>query len=55
MIERTETYTPPENRREMMKQRLIERGRATPFVVSGVKKKLKKLIKRKPHQGPKIP
>ncbi len=29
MVECSESYTPPYNRREMMKQRLLERGRAT--------------------------
>lgn len=55
MVERAEKYTPPHNRKEMMKQRLIERGRATPFVVSGVKKKLKRLVKRNVGKGVKIP
>ncbi|MDX2493893.1 MAG: 4Fe-4S binding protein [Desulfuromusa sp.] len=54
MVDRKENYTPPLNRRVMMKKRLLERGRATPFVVSGVKKKIKKLVKGKT-KGPKIP
>ncbi len=49
-----EKYLPPLNRRDMMKKRLFERGRATPFLVSGMKKKIKKLIKGHP-KGPKIP
>jgi hypothetical protein len=48
MIERQESYMPPKNRTEMMKKRLFERGRATPFIVNGVKKKIKKLIKGRP-------
>lgn len=48
MVERLESYMPPKNRTEMMKKRLFERGRATPFIVSGVKKKIKKLIKGRP-------
>ncbi len=55
MVERAESYTPPHNRKEMMKQRLLERGRATPFVISGVKKKLKKLFKGKPNRSIKLP
>ena len=48
MVERQESYMPPKNRTEMMKKRLFERGRATPFIVNGVKKKIKKLIKGRP-------
>ena len=54
MVDRDVSYTPPLNRREMMKKRLLERGRATPFVVNGIKKKIKRLVKRK-SKGPKIP
>jgi len=54
MVEREETYLPPLHRTEMMKKRLFERGRATPFIVSGVKKKIKKLIKGNPKRT-KIP
>ncbi|WP_321393251.1 4Fe-4S binding protein [uncultured Desulfuromusa sp.] len=50
MVAREETYLPPLNRTEMMKKRLFERGRATPFIVSGIKKKIKKLIKGKPER-----
>jgi ferredoxin len=55
LIERPGKYTPPENRKEMMKRRLKERGRATPFVINGVKKKLTRLVRGKPGKGPKIP
>jgi len=54
MVDRNENYTPPLNRREMMKKRLLERGRATPFVVSGIKKKIRKIVKGKP-KNPQIP
>ena len=54
MVEREETYLPPLHRTEMMKKRLFERGRATPFIASGVKKKIKKLIKGNPKRT-KIP
>lgn len=54
MIDRNENYTPPLNRREMMKKRLLERGRATPFVVNGVKKKIRRLVKGK-SKSPKTP
>lgn len=54
MVDRDEKYMPPLNRRGMMKKRLLERGRATPFVVNGVKKKIKKLVKGK-SKNPKIP
>ncbi len=47
MIDRGKKYMPPLNRRWMMKKRLIERGRATPFVVNGVKKKIRRLVKGK--------
>lgn len=55
LVARPEKYTPPENRKEMMKQRLIERGRTTPYVISGIKKKLTRLVKRKPEKESKIP
>ncbi len=55
LVKRPESYTPPKNRREMMKQRLLERGRAKPFVVSGVKKKLKTLLKGKGGKNLKLP
>lgn len=54
LVDRAEKYLPPLNRTEMMKKRLFERGRATPFVVSGIKKKLKKLVKGKA-KGVKVP
>ncbi|HEY5673195.1 MAG TPA: 4Fe-4S dicluster domain-containing protein [Malonomonas sp.] len=54
LIARPPQQSPPHNRHEMMKKRLFERGRATPFVISGVKKKLRKLIKGKA-KGPDIP
>lgn len=47
LIPRKESYLPPRNRREMMKKRLLERKRATPFIISGVKKKIRKTFKRK--------
>ncbi|MCK4502850.1 MAG: 4Fe-4S dicluster domain-containing protein [Desulfuromonadales bacterium] len=47
MVDRVDKYLPPLNRRVMMKKRLLERGRATPFVVNGVKKKVRRLVKRK--------
>lgn len=47
MVDRVEKYMPPLNRRAMMKKRLLERGRATPFVVNGVKKKIRRLVKGK--------
>lgn len=54
MVDRNEDYLPPLNRRAMMKKRLLERGRATPFVVSGVKKKIRRLVKGK-SKSPKTP
>lgn len=45
LIPRPLQQSPPRNRREMMKKRLVERGRATPFVISGMQKKLRKLLK----------
>lgn len=44
MVARPVRYEPPYNRREMMKKRLFERGRATPFVISGIKMKLRRLV-----------
>jgi len=55
LIDRHQKQNLPLNRREMMKRRLLERGRATPFVISGVKKKIKRLVKRKPQNGSRIP
>lgn len=46
LVARQQQPRPPKNRREMMKRRLLERGRATPFVISRMKKKLKKLLKK---------
>ena len=54
LIARPLRQSPPHNRHEMMKKRLFERGRAMPFVISGMKKKLRKLIKGRV-KGPKIP
>ena len=54
LVDRGESYMPPRNRREMMKKRLLERGRVTPFVVSGVKKKIRKIVKGKP-KSPDVP
>ena len=54
LVDRGECYIPPRNRREMMKKRLLERGRATPFVVNGVKKKIRRLVKGKP-KSPDVP
>ncbi len=47
MVDRPDKYMPPLNRRGLMKKRLLERGRATPFVVSGVKKKVRRMVKKK--------
>ncbi len=44
LVERKQQHRPLKNRTELMKKRLLERGRATPFVISGMKKKLKKLV-----------
>jgi len=55
MTARADYHLPPEYRREMMKQRLIERGRAIPYVISGMKKKLRRLMGGKLGQGLKIP
>lgn len=54
LAERGGNYVPPRNRREMMKKRLLERGRAAPFVVSGVKKKVARIVRRKP-KHPEVP
>lgn len=43
LTERPKRKLPPKNRTEMMKKRLLERGRATPFVLNRITKKLKKL------------
>lgn len=53
--ERKKTKTPPKNRTEMMVKRLFERGRATPFVVSGTKKRLKTLLAMRKNKEVKIP
>jgi Na+-translocating ferredoxin:NAD+ oxidoreductase RNF subunit RnfB len=55
MEERSDKQATPRNRKEMMMHRLIERGRATPFVVSGAKKGLKKLMPGKQRRDLEIP
>lgn len=55
LMERPVIKLPPKNRTEMMAKRLFERGRATPFVVSGTKKRLKKLLSSRKSKGLKIP
>jgi Na+-translocating ferredoxin:NAD+ oxidoreductase RNF subunit RnfB len=55
MEQRSDKQATPRNRKEMMMHRLIERGRATPFVVSGAKKGLKKLIPGKQRRDLEIP
>jgi len=55
LVDRPGKYVPPLNRTEMMKKRLFERGRATPFLVSGVKKKIRRLFRRKSRKEPVIP
>lgn len=47
LVERPQKHVPPQNRSEMMKRRLYERGRATPFLVSGVKKKVRRFFRKK--------
>jgi ferredoxin len=54
LVDRGKTYLPPRNRREMMKKRLLERGRAAPFVVNGIKKKIRKIVKGTP-KSPNVP
>jgi ferredoxin len=54
LVARPLKQAPPLNRQEIMKKRLFERGRATPFVINGLKKKLRTLIKGQA-KGPKIP
>jgi Na+-translocating ferredoxin:NAD+ oxidoreductase RNF subunit RnfB len=44
LVERVERPLPPEKRKDMFKAILNEKGRMTPYVVSGVKKKLRKLM-----------
>lgn len=45
LVERKEKrYRPPRDRREMMVRRLIEKRRLSPFVVSHIKKKIKKIV-----------
>lgn len=55
LVKRPENKMPPKNRTEMMAKRLFERGRAIPFVVSGTKKRLKKLLASRKGKGPKVP
>lgn len=55
LVERPGNKLPPENRTEMMKKRLFERGRALPFVVSGTKKRLRNLLTAKKVKGLKVP
>ncbi len=55
LIDRPQKQLPPFNRREIMKKRLYERGRATPFLISGMKKMVKKLMKGKTKRAVKIP
>jgi ferredoxin len=47
LVERSQLQTPPLNRQELMKKRLFERRRAIPFLISGVKKRVKKLVRGK--------
>jgi ferredoxin len=54
LVERKKRYTPPRDRREMMVRRLLERRRFTPFVISHVKKKIKKIVRGK-ISDPRIP
>ncbi len=54
LVDRKEKYLPPRNRRDMMKKRLLERGRAAPFVVSGIKRKIGRIFRRKP-KNPQVP
>jgi len=54
LVERKKHYTPPRDRREMMVRRLLERRRLSPFVVSHVKKKIKKIVRGKV-TAPRIP
>ncbi len=51
---RPECDLPPLNRSDMMKRRLLERKRATPFVIGRVKKNLKRVF-RKGRRKPEIP
>ncbi len=55
LVERAEKSTPPLNRIEMMTKRLFERGRATPFIISGSKKRLRNLLRGIKGQGLKVP
>lgn len=55
LSERPEKQTPPRTRIDMMKNRLFERGRATPFIVSGMKKDLRRLMSGKKGKGFKVP
>lgn len=47
LVERKKRYRPPRDRKEMMVRRLLERRRLSPFVVSHLKKKLKKISRGK--------
>jgi Na+-translocating ferredoxin:NAD+ oxidoreductase RNF subunit RnfB len=44
LVERAERPLPPEKRKDMFKAILKEKGRLKPYVVSGIKKKLRKLL-----------
>ncbi len=44
LVEREERPLPPEKRKDMFKAILKEKGRLTPYVVSGVKKRLRKIF-----------
>jgi ferredoxin len=44
LVERPERPLPPEKRKDMFKAILKEKKRMTPYVVSGVKKKLRKIL-----------
>lgn len=55
LIQRLGKKNPPKSRSEMMAKRLFERGRALPFVISGAKKGLRKLVKGKTGKGLKVP
>jgi hypothetical protein len=44
LIERPERPLPPEKRKDMFKAILKEKGRMKPYLVSGMKKKLRKML-----------
>ncbi|MDF1580650.1 MAG: 4Fe-4S binding protein [Desulfuromonadales bacterium] len=44
LVERAERPLPPEKRRDMLKAILKEKGRLKPYVISGIKKKLRRLL-----------